>query len=131
MTNGRFQVFGVAARLLLGVVGVEVFALRFEHAQHAAEAVLEQIVRAAVPRMQLELDLLRVKQIPAAELQRLVDQDAGEGFRLAHCRLSSSVSQVAKKNTPFTTGNHPALMGETGGTRRWQWVTRQPRTDGR
>ena len=42
----RLQVFGVAARLLLRVVGIEVFALCFEHAQHTAEFVFEQIVSA-------------------------------------------------------------------------------------
>ena len=54
----RLQVLGVAAGLLLGIVGVEVFALGFKDAQHSAEAVLQQVVRAPAGGVQLELDLL-------------------------------------------------------------------------
>jgi hypothetical protein len=63
-----FEILGVTARLLLGVVGVETFALRFKHTEYPAEAVFEQVVRSPVPRMQLELDLLWLQQIPPAEL---------------------------------------------------------------
>jgi hypothetical protein len=59
--------------------------------------------------MQLELDLLGVQQIPPAELYGFVDEDAGEGFRLARRRSSSSVSYVAKKNTSSHAGKHPVL----------------------
>ena len=63
------EIFGVATGLLLRVVGVEVFALRFEHAEHPAETVFEQVVGSPVRRMQLKLDLLGIQQIPPAELQ--------------------------------------------------------------
>ena len=55
--EGGFQVLGVAAGLLLGVVGVEVLPLRFQHAQHPTQAVLEQVVRPAARGVELECDL--------------------------------------------------------------------------
>ena len=64
----RFEIFGVSPRLLFCVVGVVVFALRFEHAQHAPQAIFEKIVRPPAPCMQFELDLLGLQQIPPAEL---------------------------------------------------------------
>lgn len=55
------QVLGIAAALLLRIVGIEIFALGFEHAERAAEGVLEQVIRPARDRVELELDLLRVQ----------------------------------------------------------------------
>ena len=76
------EIFRIAACLLLRVVGIEVFALGFQHAEDAAQPVLEQIVAAAAGGVQLELDLLGVEQIPAAGFERLVDEDSGECFVL-------------------------------------------------
>ena len=44
----RLQVLGVAAGLLLGIVGVKVFTLGFQDAKHSAEAVFKQVVGPAV-----------------------------------------------------------------------------------
>ena len=50
--------------------------LRFEHAQHAAEGVFQQVVGPTVGCVEFKLDLLWIEQIPAAEFERLVDEDA-------------------------------------------------------
>ena len=78
--SSRF-IRGLSACLLLVVVKILVLALGFEHAQRGAFAA-EHIIGAPAAVADLKADLMRVEQLPAAELQRLVNQDAGECFVL-------------------------------------------------
>ena len=79
----RLQIFGVTTSLFFRVVGVEIFALRFENAQSASEPVLQKVVGSPCATVQFKLDLLWIEQIPPAEFERLVDQDTGFETQLA------------------------------------------------
>ena len=76
----RFQILRIAARLLLGIVRIEIGALRFQHAQHPPDLIHQHIVGALAAGMHLKPHLVRIEQIPAAGFQGFVNEDAGEGF---------------------------------------------------
>jgi len=75
--EGSAQVFGVATRLLFGVVGVEVRPFGFQDAKRAALS-REYVVGAAAGPVQFKADATVVQEIPAAFSERSVDQDAGK-----------------------------------------------------
>jgi len=55
------QVLGIAAALLLRIVGIEILALGFGHAERAAEGVIQKKIRAPRDRVELELGRLWVQ----------------------------------------------------------------------
>ncbi len=67
------QVLRIASGLFFSVVWVAVLTLGLEHAQHPPKAVFEKIIHSPVRGMELKLNLLRIKQVPSAVFQRLVD----------------------------------------------------------
>ncbi len=110
--EGSAQVFGVATRLLLGVVRVEVRPFGFQDAERAAFSG-EDIIRTTAVTVEFEADATVVQEIPAALSKRLVNQDAGKclGFgrqTSASARdysdtPSKSVGVNAKRERPATT----------------------------
>ena len=79
------EILGVTASLFFGVVGIEVLALGLKHAQDASYTVFEQIVCPSGRRVQLELALLRIQQVPAAVSEGLVNQLRRKCLWLAWC----------------------------------------------
>src|SRR5207249_4064629 len=85
------KVLCVAPRLFLSVIRIKVLALGFEDAQNAAQSVLKQIVDPAGRGVQLQLNLLRVQQVPTTRSEGFVDLDPGENFASTSHRLASSI----------------------------------------
>jgi hypothetical protein len=81
----RLHILCVAPGLLFGIVWVDVFALRFDDAQHSTVRVLQEIVSASTTRVQFKLNLLGVQWIPIAELKRLINERHAKTLR---CRWS-------------------------------------------
>jgi hypothetical protein len=75
----RLQVLRIAPSLLLGVIGIKVFALGLEHGQNAPKAIFQEVVGSPARCVELKLYLLRIEQIPAAAL--LVAGDAIIGHK--------------------------------------------------
>jgi hypothetical protein len=76
------EVFGITAGLLLGLVGIEIFALGFEYGEGVAVPVVEEVIDAAAVAVQFQPHLPRVEQVPTAILEGLVDTDARVRFGL-------------------------------------------------
>jgi len=70
--EGSAQVLGVAAGLLLGLVGVEVRPFGFQDAKRPAFS-REHIIGTAAVTVEFKTDATVVQEIPAAVSERLVD----------------------------------------------------------
>ncbi|OGP49246.1 MAG: hypothetical protein A2Y79_10555 [Deltaproteobacteria bacterium RBG_13_43_22] len=76
--KGSVAVFCIAASLFFGVIRVQVLTFRLEHAEGAANAVLEDVVGATCGSVVLKnyLPTLRVQQVPTAVGEGFVDKDS-------------------------------------------------------
>jgi hypothetical protein len=79
----RLQVFGVAPGLLFCVIRIQVFALSFKHAEHAGKFIFQKVIDPAGRSVELKLNLLWIKQIPATEFQGSIYKNARKCFVLA------------------------------------------------
>ena len=80
--KGSIEVLCVAPRLFPGIIRVSIFTFRLQNTQWSSKPA-KDVIRPAICTVKFKTDLFPIEQVPAAEFQRLVDEDTRESFVLA------------------------------------------------